>query len=94
VDSGFPTDAEWAAEITNWGSQNAAGAFASPLKLPLAGYRYTHTDALTNVGTYGHYWTSTVSDLSNSYAFDINSSSVVKSIYGRVDARSVRCIKN
>jgi uncharacterized protein (TIGR02145 family) len=97
--SGFrvPTEAEWAAEVATWSSgQNATGAFASPLKLPLAGYRYTHTDALTNVGTIGHYWTSTVSvsDPSYSYAFDINSSNAVRSTYGRVDARSVRCIQN
>jgi uncharacterized protein (TIGR02145 family) len=95
--SGFrvPTEAEWAAEVATWSSgQNATGAFASPLKLPLAGYRYTHTDALTNVGTIGHYWTSTVSDPSYSYAFDISSSNAVRSIYGRVDARSVRCIQN
>jgi len=95
--SGFrvPTEAEWAAEVATWSSgQNATGAFASPLKLPLAGYRYTHTDALTNVGTIGHYWTSTVSDPNYSYAFDISSSNAVRSIYGRVDARSVRCIQN
>jgi len=94
--SGFrvPTDAEWAAEIATWGSQNAAGAFASPLKLPLAGYRYTHTDALTYVGTSGQYWTSTVYNANYSYSIDINSSSVVKTFYGRVDARSVRCIKD
>ena len=93
--SGFrlPTDAEWAAEIASWSSQNAAGAFASPLKLPLAGYRYTHTDALTNVGTYGHYWTSS-SNANYSWAYDIDGSSAVKNSYGRVDARSVRCIKD
>ena len=34
-----PTAAEWETEKASWSSQNAAGAFASPLKLALAGSR-------------------------------------------------------
>jgi hypothetical protein len=33
----LPTEAEWNAERQSWSSNNAAGAFASPLKLPVAG---------------------------------------------------------
>jgi hypothetical protein len=35
----LPTEAELNAERLSWSSNNAAGAFASPLKLPVAGYR-------------------------------------------------------
>ncbi len=35
----MPTIDEWEAERASWGSDNAAGAFASVLKLPNAGYR-------------------------------------------------------
>jgi hypothetical protein len=35
----LPTEAELNAERLSWGSNNAAGAFASPLKLPVAGGR-------------------------------------------------------
>jgi uncharacterized protein (TIGR02145 family) len=33
----LPTEAEWNAERASWSSNNSAGAFASPLKLPVAG---------------------------------------------------------
>ena len=37
------------------------GAFASPLKLPLAGYRcFTRLNGSTDEGYSGHYWSSTV----------------------------------
>lgn len=32
----LPTEAEWEAEEQTWSSSDAAGAFASPLKLPVA----------------------------------------------------------
>ncbi|MFO7574596.1 MAG: FISUMP domain-containing protein, partial [Bacteroidales bacterium] len=35
----LPTEAEWNAERLSWSSNNAVGAFTSPLKLPVAGYR-------------------------------------------------------
>ncbi|MDZ7738238.1 MAG: hypothetical protein U5K32_04025 [Bacteroidales bacterium] len=40
-------------ERTSWSSNDAAGAYASPLKLPLAGDRYTSDGSLFNVGSYG-----------------------------------------
>src|SRR5690554_719517 len=56
----LPTEAEWEAERTSWSSNNAAGAFASPLKLPVAGYRYYSDGSLGFVGSGGSYWSSTV----------------------------------
>ncbi len=45
----LPTDAELNNELLSWGSNNAAGAFASPLKLPMTGYR-VHNGGLGSVG--------------------------------------------
>ena len=42
----LPTDNEWEAERQSWGSNNAAGAFSSPLKFPSAGYRSNYTGEL------------------------------------------------
>jgi formylglycine-generating enzyme required for sulfatase activity len=57
----LPTEAEWEAERTSWSSNNAAGAFDSPLKLPVAGGRNSSNALLINVGSYGSYWSSSVS---------------------------------
>lgn len=59
--SGFriPTKVEWEIEMTSWSSQNDAGAFASPLKLPNAGFRNTDGNIYTNT-TFSDYWSSTI----------------------------------
>jgi hypothetical protein len=46
----LPTDAEWEAERASWGSNDAAGAFASPLKLPLGGRRGSSSGSLFDRG--------------------------------------------
>ena len=47
----LPTQTEWEAErTTDFTSNNAAGAFGSVLKLPLAGYRYYSSGSLNYVG--------------------------------------------
>jgi uncharacterized protein (TIGR02145 family) len=56
----LPTNAEWNQERRTWSSINAAGAFASPLKLPLAGFRDVSNGSLDDVGAGGYYWSSTV----------------------------------
>ena len=57
----LPTDAEWDTELTSWNSNDDAGAFASPLKLPVAGGRNGSDGSLSSVGAIGGYWSSTVS---------------------------------
>jgi len=54
----IPTLVELNAERESWSSSNAAGAYASPLKFTVAGYRYGFA-GLHEVGLYGGYWTST-----------------------------------
>lgn len=105
----LPTGAEWNAERASWTSQNSAGAIASPLKLPTAGYRlygtvgsnaagtviYTPQWAATNFSTliYGYYWSSEANNTSER-SMTFTSSSA------RLDGLSVsygvpvRCIKD
>lgn len=89
----IPTKAEWSAERASWSSNNSEGAFASPLKLPWAGYRLFELGTMNDVGSSGDYWSSTVN---STYAQDMyfNSGYVdVISSY-RAYGASVRCIKN
>jgi uncharacterized protein (TIGR02145 family) len=86
--SGFrvPTKTEWQAELA--GFSNASGAYASVLKLPVAGYRYFSTGDRNYVGSRGHYWSSTVSGtllFGGSFALMVSRS--------RAFGFSVRCIK-
>jgi hypothetical protein len=86
----LPTEAELNAERASWGSNNTAGAFASPLKLPVAGIRYDGWGTLGHVGSAGVYWSSTV--YSRSLEFD----SIFAGMYNphRASGSSVRCIKD
>jgi uncharacterized protein (TIGR02145 family) len=89
----LPTETELDAERTSWSSNNAAGAFASPLKLPMAGYRDASNGSLYAVGTGGLYWSSTVVS-PNSRNLDFDSSAVRMGTNGRAVGFSVRCIKD
>ena len=101
--SGFrvPTETELEAERNNggtgfWGTgsvqNNAAGAFASVLKLPLAGYRNASTGALTNVGSVGVYWSSSVSGTIARRLYFYSSNAYMLAT-NRAYGFSVRCIK-
>ena len=88
----LPTEAEWEAERTSWSSDNSVGAFASPLKLPMAGESDYRDGSLRNVGSSGCYWSSTVYRTTSrhlyfgSNAFWLN--------YLRASGLSVRCLKD
>ena len=94
----LPTETEWEAERTSWGSNNSnsAGAFASPLKLPVAGVRsssYISIGSPSYVGVYGYYWSSTVSSaVSRSLAFVSSNAGLGDNF--RADGFSVRCLKD
>jgi uncharacterized protein (TIGR02145 family) len=89
----LPTAAEWDAERVSWSTNNAAGAFASPLKLPLAGYRNYSSGSLFAVNGLGYYWSSTVdgtySRVLGFYSIDANVDS-----NKRAFGFSVRCLKD
>ena len=92
--SGFrlPTSTEWEVEKMSWASQDALGAFKSPLKLPLAGLRGSSLGSVTNTSSYGYYWSSSVSG-AYSLWFVIGSAANVGSYY-RANGLCVRCIKD
>jgi hypothetical protein len=80
-------------ERMSWSSNNSAGAYASPLKWTMAGNRYNSDGSLYNVGTNGHYWSSTVSGASSRFLFFGSS---FASMYNglRAFGSAVRCVKN
>ena len=92
--SGFrlPTDAEWEAEMQSWISKNAAGAYASPLKLSLAGGR-SRLDGSISTGQVGSYWSSTVDGILARYLSFANHTALRPSST-RATGNSVRCIKD
>ena len=90
----LPTKSEWDDEWRNWGSANAVGAFASPLKLPVAGYRdFRNGGALQDVSNIGFYWSSTVTN-NFSGSIGISNSFIVYAEDFRAYGSSVRCIKD
>jgi hypothetical protein len=82
-----PTIEELEAERNLWGSQNAAGAIASSLKLPLAGRRHTNGQ-IYSVGSNGMYRTTT------SLILNITSTTAARAGDERIDGFCVRCIKD
>jgi hypothetical protein len=89
----IPTDTEWDAERLSWSVISEVGAFASPLKLPLAGYRDNGDGSLRTVGTNGGYSSSTVTGI-HSRVFFFGSGSAGMRFFYRADGYSVRCIKD
>jgi uncharacterized protein (TIGR02145 family) len=89
----IPTETEWNAERLSWSSNNAAGAFASPLKLPVAGSRNHSNGSLFNVGSSGYYWSSTVDGTRTRFLY-FNSSDADMFSYYRANGVSVRCLKD
>jgi uncharacterized protein (TIGR02145 family) len=90
----LPTNVELDAERASWSQNNGDGAFASPLKLPKAGYRNFSPGFLNLVGTYGSYWSSSVVGTFSASSLDFDSSSAVMFTSSRAFGLSVRCLKN
>jgi uncharacterized protein (TIGR02145 family) len=90
-----PTLTELDAERVSWGSQDdAAGAFASPLKLPMAGIRISSSGSVSDVGAIGFYWSSTVSSARASNLYFYSGAQADVSTGHRADGYSVRCLKD
>jgi uncharacterized protein (TIGR02145 family) len=88
----LPTETEWNAEIATWSSEDAAGAYGSVLKLTMTGFR-SSTGSISTVGTFGHYWTSTVNGNNSQYLYFYDSDAVLDDSE-RSYGYSVRCIKD
>jgi len=89
----LPTETEWEAERATWSSNDAAGALGSPLKLTLAGLREGSDGSLVDVGTFGYYWSSTVSSTSSSL-LGFYSSGALMTTDNRAVGFAVRCLKD
>lgn len=89
----LPTDSELDAERQSWSSNDAAGAFDSPLKLTLTGSRNNSPGTLVLVGIFGFYWSSSVNGTD---ARNMNFSSTHANFTDgrRATGLSVRCIKD
>jgi len=94
----IPTKQEWTNETATWSSQNATGAFASPLKLPNVNNFRNFAGGGYIQNTY--YWSSSISQTSNarvlqkSYTLNMSSSAVAWMEYERGYGFSCRCIQN
>ncbi len=86
-----PTMAEWNTEINSWSARNTSGAYASPLKLTIGGWR--DSGASINNSDEGWYWSSSPSG-DYSYYLRFNSTAVVTYGNGRGDGQNIRCIKD
>jgi hypothetical protein len=89
----IPTEAEYTAELATWSAANAAGAFASLLKLPLPGGRNFSAGSISATSTFGYYWTSTISG-TESRRLVIASGGASHYNISRGLGSTVRCIKN
>ena len=89
----IPTETEINAERLSWSQNNSSGAFASPLKLPMASYRYHSNGSLYNVGAGGDYWSSTVSGPYSRY-LHFSSSAADMNVHYRANGLTVRCLKD
>lgn len=87
----LPTTAEWNAERASWSSNNAAGAFDSPLKLTMGGLRGSNNGLIGDEDLYGDYWSSDVYNTA-SRGLVFNSTSASGIIASRANGFSVRCI--
>jgi hypothetical protein len=89
----IPTEVEWDAERISWSTNNALGAFASPLKLPMAGYRGSGNGSLLDVDTMGRYWSNTVSSTDARFLVFFSGLAGMDS-FRRANGLSVRCLKD
>lgn len=94
----LPTITEWEDEINSWSTRDSTGAYNSPLKIPLAGYRFGNTGDVNSPGGSGYYWSSTTASVNPigqaSRSFNLGSASARTDTRNfRADGQSVRCIQ-
>jgi uncharacterized protein (TIGR02145 family) len=93
----IPTEAEWATELSSWSTSDSYGAFASPLKLTVAGNRSSSNGGNYQAGSQGFYWSSSLSSASSSNKsrlFQISGFSAGFNNIDRAMGSSCRCIKD
>ena len=90
----IPTETEWDEERASWTSNDAAGAFATPLKLVVSGSRSHSNGNIGNDGSRGFYWSSTISGTFARYHYFITDGVAGMSNNRRAAGYVVRCIKD
>lgn len=93
----IPTQEEWKAEIESWSSKDAVGAFASPLKLPMAGWRHAYNGSIITSSYVGKYWSGPrPGRVTSDYLRFTDSDDHRAGLPGqaRAQGKSVRCIKD
>ncbi|KAA3641103.1 MAG: hypothetical protein DWP95_07430 [Proteobacteria bacterium] len=94
--SGFriPTVAEWNQERRTWSTQDSDGAFNSPLKLTLAGYRFISDGIVKNEGDLARYWSDKAKGPDRAYFISYGGVSAQITDNYKANGHSIRCIKN
>ncbi len=89
----LPTATELDEEWKSWSTNDAAGAFASPLKWSLAGLRDYSNGSIHLAGSFGYYWSSTMGSPGR-YIHTLGFNSIPAEIYELAlsNGHSVRCI--
>jgi hypothetical protein len=90
----LPTKDEWTLERASWVSNNSEGAFASPLKLPLAGWRSSSNGDIMNVNAHMFYWSSTTYSNDSVVLFMTTGQTSDFTSLNRAIGGSIRCIKD
>lgn len=94
----IPTETEWNLEKATWSSQNAAGAFASPLKLTQPGMLTSFSSSgayFTAKNNHGQYLTQSASSDGRARYFGLNGSGLWwDNNYWKSHGMSCRCIKD
>ena len=89
----IPSEIELNAERISWTANTNLGAFASPLKLSIAGTRSRQNGQIFDVGNVGIYWSSNISsNISRILGIVTNNAEI--NTNSRANGNSVRCIKN
>ncbi len=89
-----PTEAQWTSERSRWSpNDNLTGAFASPLKLTVAGRRYFTDGIVYQAGLSGYYWSSDVAGL-NPRELEFRDDGVWLVTYYSTPGYSVRCVRS
>lgn len=88
----LPTETEMNIERASWSSNDADGAFASPLKLVWAGMRNGYTGTIMDPASTSYYWTSTTGGSINARGLSLGVGQAYISYGGRSTGASVRCI--
>ena len=94
--SGFrlPTEMEFNAEMSSWGSKNASGAITAPLKFTLTGTRMETSGSIEFVASFANYWTSTINGDGARRAYFDNNTLNGGINNSKARGNTVRCIKD